>query len=46
MSREQLEQVKKFFKGAKYADEEAAKERKGSPYKSALASSPFVIKFS
>jgi len=46
MSREQLEQVNKFHEGTKYADEEAAKARKGSPYKSALTSSPFVIKFS
>jgi len=33
-------------KGTKYGDEEAAKARKGSPYKSALTSSPSVIKFS
>ncbi len=46
MSREQLEKVNQFRQGKKYADEEAAKARRGSEYKTALTCSPFIIEFS
>jgi hypothetical protein len=46
MSNEQLEKVNQFRQGKKYADEEAAKARRGSEYKTALTSSPFIIEFS
>jgi hypothetical protein len=46
MSREQLEKVNQFRQGKKYADEEAAKARQGSEYKTALTCRPFIIEFS